>query len=111
MIKAMYSNVDLSPMIESVVADPDAPISAEALAAAQAKGRDRAVATLTKSDEAALLKLADKIGMQKMQTVGDAVQKLSLEMANESDPALQERVGKLVGEAMERFMKERDAKR
>ena len=109
MIKAMTEGADASPIIGQFAADPEARISAEMLEATEAKAKVKLVQDLTQGEVAALTTFMESIGLEKAKRLGVAVQRLRLEIANETDPEMDARVEKLAEAAVNRYIAEKDA--
>jgi hypothetical protein len=109
MIRAMYTETDMAPVMEQIAADPDAPISAEALKASDAAAKQKLTDALNEQEVAALMSFVQKVGMDKMRKVGEAVQRLRLEMLNEEDPELDARLDKLIEAATQQYIARKDA--
>lgn len=108
LIRVMHANLDMAPMLDDAVSRPDAQVSAEALAAAQAEAKRKALAALTSDDEAALAGLARLMPLAKLQSVAAAVQKFTLETINEPQPEAEARMQQVVEARMTAFIAARD---
>lgn len=91
LVKAMYGGVDPQPLIAEAVAGSEG-VSASTLEQATNAGKAKAVSTIGPEDEPAFQMLARTVSLEKLRSVGEQVQKLTLEYVNEEDPALDARI-------------------
>jgi hypothetical protein len=111
MIATMYGNIDAAPIIEQVIASPDAPITSESFAASQEPAKRKIVQSIGPEDEPALLALQKTVTLEKMGRVGKEVQRITLEWVNEEDPIFDALVEKVIEAAAERHMNARSRRR
>jgi hypothetical protein len=110
-IRAKYAEMDLAPVVDEIVANPDGKVSAQALENSEDGMKRKLAQDLTDDDMAALEAFIKALSREKALKVAAAVQSLTLEIMNEEDPELEARIDELMMAAMEQYMKEQDAKR
>lgn len=103
LITAKMANLDLTPMVNEIVANPDAKMSTEQMTSLNRVSAKKAAATLTEADGQALLKLVRPETLAKMRAVSPRIMQLETDFANEEDPALDA----VLDKAMKKFMKEK----
>ena len=109
-LHTMYYETDATPMVDELVANPEAKISAGSLAAVQRNGEAKVMAGFGPADEEAGRALMRGVPAAKFQTVSEAVAALTLELANQADPVWDAKAEKLTLKAMKRFMKQQRSK-
>jgi hypothetical protein len=101
LVMAMYANVDPAPLIQSFVKEER--ILEQAVAAAQADARAKAIQSLGEDDEAAFTRLSQVIALEKFKALGEDTQKLLVKWVNEPDPEFEARIEKVMEQVAERY--------
>ena len=111
LIRSMYAGVDLAPALSAAIKADDYKLSESSIRTAEEKATQQAVQSLTKEDEPVLTALALTIPLAKLKSMGDEVRAVTMAWANAEDPQFDARLGKLMEEAVARFIEEHEAKR
>jgi hypothetical protein len=106
-LRTMYQNLDVSPMVNQIIADPEAKLSAETIAATQRGARAKVEAETGPADLGALNALMKVVPLAKMTALGEGVQALTAEFANEEDAEFDARIEKIATDAMEQYIAQR----
>lgn len=104
LLRSMYSSFDATPLFAEMVKSDSATIGAEQMEAATDAAKAKAVKELGTEDEAALLTLVASIDLKKFKAFGAETQQVSLDWVNKEDPEGEQRLEKMMVEAMERYI-------
>ena len=104
LMRSMYGSFDATPLFAEMVKSDSAKIEADQMKAATDAAKAKAVKELGPEDEAALLKLVESIDLNKFKAFGAETQKVTLDWVNKEDPEGEQKLEKMMVEAMERYI-------
>lgn len=111
LVRSMLTGLDAQPMIDELIANPDAGISMQAATASIDAAKKKAVGQITDKDVPALMQLQRSMDLKKMNEVGVEIRRATLEWANAPDPEMDALLEKTISEAAERFFEAEAARR
>lgn len=103
LVRQMYT-ANVQPVIDELIAAPGEDVSAGSYDRVQRSIIDQATRSLSKADATALEQLTRTVCLSKMGELGAEVERVSLELINQRDPAFEARIGKIAAAAMNRFV-------
>jgi hypothetical protein len=110
LLRGMYGAMDTGPMLAEMVKTDSATIDAKQMQSAVDAAKAKAVGQLGPEDEASLLTLVASMDLGKFRALGAETQKITLDWVNKEDPEGEEKLGKLMQDAMEQYMAAHPAK-
>lgn len=110
LLRGMYGAMDTGPMLAEMVKTDSATIDAKQMQSAVDAAKAKAVGQLGPEDEASLLTLVASMDLGKFRALGAETQKITLDWVNKEDPEGEEKLGKLMQDAMEKYMAAHPAK-
>ena len=110
LLRGMYGAMDTGPMLAEMVKTDSATIDAKQMQSAVDAAKAKAVGQLGPEDEASLLTLVASMDLGKFRALGAETQKITLDWVNKEDREGEEKLGKLMQDAMEQYMAAHPAK-
>jgi hypothetical protein len=104
LLRGMYGAMDTGPMLAEMVKSDSATIDAKQMQSAVDAAKAKAVGQLGPEDEASLLTLVASMDLGKFRALGAETQKITLDWVNKEDPEGEEKLGKLMQDAMAKYM-------
>ena len=104
LLRGMYGAMDTGPMLAEMVKTDSATIDAKQMQSAVDAAKAKAVGQLGPEDEASLLTLVASMDLGKFRALGAETQKITLDWVNKEDPEGEEKLGKLMQDAMAKYM-------
>jgi hypothetical protein len=104
LLRGMYGAMDTGPMLAEMVKTDSATIDAKQMQSAVDAAKAKAVGQLGPEDEASLLTLVGAMDLGKFRALGAETQKITLDWVNKEDPEGEEKLGKLMQDAMAKYM-------
>ena len=101
LVAAKFGNIDLDSMVDEMILDPQAEVSADQMRRTNRIATARTVRQTSKEDQQVMLKMLSMPTLKKMGEVGTELSRFEADIANEPDPVLD----KKVEQAMERVFK------
>jgi hypothetical protein len=110
LLRGMYGAMDTGPMLAEMVKTDSATIDAKQMQSAVDAAKAKAVGQLGPEDEASLLTLVASMDLGKFRALGAETQKITLDWVNKEDPEGEEKLRKLMQDAMAKYMAAHPAK-
>jgi hypothetical protein len=104
LLRGMYAAMDAGPMVGEMIKSDSATVDARQMQAAVDAAKAKAVGQLGPEDEASLKTLVASIDLAKFRALGVETQKITLDWVNKPDPGGEEKLGKMMQDAMEDYM-------
>ena len=104
LLRNTYSSFDAAPMMAEMVKADNYTVDEKQMKAAADAAKAKAVGQIGPEDHADLWILMASIDLKKFQALGAETQKITLDWVNKEDPEGDARIGKIMEEAMERYM-------
>lgn len=104
LLRGMYGAMDTGPMLAEMVKTDSATIDAKQMQSAVDAAKAKAVGQLGPEDEASLLTLVASMDLGKFRALGSETQRITLDWVNKEDPEGEEKLGKLMQDAMAKYM-------
>ena len=104
LLRGMYGAMDAGSMMAEMVKSDSSTIDAKQMQSAVDAAKAKAVEQLGPEDQASLLTLVGSIDLEKFRALGAETQRITLEWVNKEDPEGEERLGKMMQDAMENYM-------
>lgn len=104
LVRNMYGNVDAAPLMAEMAKSDDYAVNEKRMKALVDSAKAKTVKEIGAEDQADLWILMTSIDLKKFQALGAETQKVTLEWVNRPDPEGEERIGKIMEEAMQRYM-------
>lgn len=104
LMRSMYGSFDAAPLFAEMINSGSSMIEARQMQSVTDAAKVKAVQQIGPEDEASLRTLMASIDLEKFRALGAETQKLSLEWVNKEDPESEERLGKIMQDAMEQYM-------
>jgi hypothetical protein len=104
LLRGMYAAIDTGPMFEQMVKSDSFTVEAQQMQTAVDAAKAKAVKQMGPEDEANLLTLVASINLDKFRALGAETQKITLEWVNKEDREGEERLSKIMRDAMENYM-------
>jgi hypothetical protein len=104
LLRGMYAAMDTGPMFEQMIKSDSSTVGAKQMQTAVDAAKAKAVQQMGPEDEATLMALVASIDLEKFRALGAETQKITLEWVNKEDPEGEERLSKMMREAMGNYM-------
>jgi hypothetical protein len=104
LLRGMYAAMDSGPMLEDMIKSDSATIDAKQMQTAVEAAKAKAVGQLGPEDETSLMALVGSIDLEKFRALGAETQKITLEWVNKADPEGEEKLSRIMQDAMEKYM-------
>lgn len=104
LIRNMYGNFDAAPMLAEMAKSENYTIDEKQMKAATDAAKAKAVEQIGPGDQADLWILMASIDLEKFKALGAETQKVTLDWVNKEDAEGEAKIGKIMEEAMKRYM-------
>ena len=105
-VDQVNENMSFAPIMDNVVADPDAPIARDDIAKAKMDAAARTVANMDADQAAAIMTLAGRSWTKKLATIRAEITAYDQEQMNAPDPELDKELERVMSSTVERFLAE-----
>ena len=105
LLRNVYGSFDAAPLVAEMAKSGSSIIDARQMQAATDAVKAKVVRQMGPEDEDSLLALSKAMELKKFREISAETQKISLEWVNRADPEGEERLGKIMEQATERYIK------